>query len=63
MALAGGRHCPARRGDGGRHGHPRAEGKPAEDTDLPVRRMLEAGQGRLDYVSADAALGEREARA
>ncbi|WP_347879271.1 Cache 3/Cache 2 fusion domain-containing protein, partial [Burkholderia sp. BCC1640] len=43
--------------------HPSAEGKLAEEANLPVRRMLEAGQGRLDYVSADAALGEREARA
>ncbi|MCR1770496.1 methyl-accepting chemotaxis protein [Burkholderia glumae] len=38
--------------------HPLSAGKPADETSAPYGRMLEMKQGRLEYRSVDAALGE-----
>ncbi|HEV3429422.1 MAG TPA: Cache 3/Cache 2 fusion domain-containing protein [Paraburkholderia sp.] len=43
--------------------HPAAAGKHFDDANAPYTRMLDAGAGTFDYTSADATLGERDARA
>lgn len=43
--------------------HPAAAGKHYDDASGPWSRMLDARDGTLEYASADAALGERDARA
>jgi methyl-accepting chemotaxis protein-2 (aspartate sensor receptor) len=42
--------------------HPAAAGQKADDANAPYQRMLDLKQGQLDYSSADATLGERDAR-
>ncbi|CAB3797672.1 hypothetical protein LMG28614_04615 [Paraburkholderia ultramafica] len=42
--------------------HPAAAGQKADDANAPYQRMLDMKQGQLDYSSADAALGEHDAR-
>ncbi|MGN6315716.1 methyl-accepting chemotaxis protein [Trinickia sp.] len=42
--------------------HPSAAGKMFDDKDGPYSQMLDAKQGRIDYASADATLGESSAR-
>ena len=51
---------------GAEHGklivHPAAAGQKADDANAPYQQMLDMKQGQLDYRSADAALGEHDAR-
>jgi methyl-accepting chemotaxis protein-2 (aspartate sensor receptor) len=42
--------------------HPAAAGQKADDANAPYQRMLDMKQGQLDYRSADATLGEPDAR-
>lgn len=42
--------------------HPRAAGQHFDDTNAPYSQMLDQKQGRIDYASADATLGETSAR-
>ncbi|MFL9963564.1 Cache 3/Cache 2 fusion domain-containing protein [Paraburkholderia sediminicola] len=42
--------------------HPAAAGQKADDANAPYQQMLDMKQGQLDYRSADAALGEHDAR-
>ncbi|WP_094782110.1 methyl-accepting chemotaxis protein [Paraburkholderia ribeironis] len=42
--------------------HPGAASQKADDANAPYQRMLDMKQGQLDYSSADATLGERDAR-
>ncbi|RKT20585.1 methyl-accepting chemotaxis sensory transducer [Paraburkholderia sp. RAU2J] len=42
--------------------HPAAAGQKADDANAPYQRMLDMKQGQLDYSSADATLGEQDAR-
>jgi methyl-accepting chemotaxis protein len=42
--------------------HPAAAGQKADDANAPYQRMLDMKQGELDYRSADATLGESDAR-
>ncbi|APA87923.1 Cache 3/Cache 2 fusion domain-containing protein [Paraburkholderia sprentiae WSM5005] len=42
--------------------HPAASGQKADDANAPYQRMLDMKQGELDYRSADATLGESDAR-
>ncbi|MCC8393876.1 Cache 3/Cache 2 fusion domain-containing protein [Paraburkholderia sp. MMS20-SJTR3] len=42
--------------------HPAAAGQKADDANAPYQRMLEMKHGQIDYRSADATLGERDAR-
>jgi methyl-accepting chemotaxis protein len=43
--------------------HPAAAGQHYDDANGPWSHMLDAGEGTLEYTSADATLGERDARA
>jgi methyl-accepting chemotaxis protein-2 (aspartate sensor receptor) len=42
--------------------HPAAAGQKADDANAPYQQMLDMKQGQLDYRSADATLGEHDAR-
>jgi methyl-accepting chemotaxis protein-2 (aspartate sensor receptor) len=42
--------------------HPAAAGQKADDASAPYQQMLDMKQGQLDYRSADATLGEHDAR-
>jgi methyl-accepting chemotaxis protein-2 (aspartate sensor receptor) len=42
--------------------HPAAAGQKADDANAPYQRMLDMKHGQFDYSSADATLGERDAR-
>jgi methyl-accepting chemotaxis protein-2 (aspartate sensor receptor) len=42
--------------------HPAAAGHKADDADAPYQQMLDMKQGQLDFRSADATLGEHDAR-
>ena len=42
--------------------HPAAAGQKADDANAPYRQMLDMKQGQLDYRTADATLGEHDAR-
>ncbi|KAA1011697.1 HAMP domain-containing protein [Paraburkholderia panacisoli] len=42
--------------------HPAAAGQKADDASAPYQQMLDMKQGQFDYRSADATLGEHEAR-
>ncbi|PLZ00854.1 methyl-accepting chemotaxis protein [Burkholderia sp. WAC0059] len=43
--------------------HPAAAGQRSDDANAPYTKMLDAGEGQLEYTSADATLGETHARA
>ncbi|WCM23297.1 Cache 3/Cache 2 fusion domain-containing protein [Paraburkholderia bryophila] len=42
--------------------HPAAAGQSADDANAPYQQMLDMKEGQLEYRSADATLGERDAR-
>jgi methyl-accepting chemotaxis protein-2 (aspartate sensor receptor) len=42
--------------------HPAATGQSADNTNAPYQQMLDMKEGRLEFSSADATLGERSAR-